>query len=335
MKKTTKLFALGALTLGVAAGCASEQNSALAAGFDTTDGVYAYSALSATNVLSTFASNQALINNEMGGRGAPSLERGGIGGFVDRMLQRNEVTLSEEELAEVTQYVGVFESLLSEEQAPIQSSTITSEDPNYAFQMTITTKTIDLEDVVYTMYFNEVVTDTQEDLPIEQREDMIATDLEGILIVGDYLYQVEGKKVINDNHSLVTFTSKVDDDNYVRISEHVVDNKKQFHYTVVANGEVVSQSKIRFASQNNRETIFLDTTVDGENKSYRFTKFVKDEETWIHMMIGSGITSKNVFIRVTIDEETQEEIYAFYAGNNAFGSAKRMLKEKFAHRRGE
>ena len=38
MKKTSKLLALGALTLGVAAGCASERNSVLAAGFDSTDG---------------------------------------------------------------------------------------------------------------------------------------------------------------------------------------------------------------------------------------------------------------------------------------------------------
>lgn len=339
MKKSLKILTITALALGFGAGCSKETGSLLASQMDSSDQVVAFSALATTNVLSTFATSQTPLNQGMNGPGGPlvdnpSIQRGGLDGLIDRMLNRNQVTLSEEQINEIGQYVNVFETLLTGEQNPIESEVVTSDDHDYAFKMTITTKTIDLATIEYTMYFNEVITDTGEEVDLQERQDRVSTDLEGILLVGDDTYVVAGKKVITDRHSLVTFTSKIDEDNYVRISELIVNNRRQFNYTVVVDGEIVSQSKIRFAKVNQKETIFLETTTNGEKESYRFTRFVKDEETWIHLMVGNGINMKNVFIRITIDPDTGEEIYAYYAGNQRLGKAMRMIKQKFAQNQG-
>lgn len=330
MKKSVKIFAVGALALGFASGCASNESTSLfASSLNSTKDVYAYSALSTTNLLATVASTQAPLSMNVSSSEQQTTLRNGFGGFIDRMLGRREVTLSDEEMAEVNSYVGVFESLLSDAD-PITTVIVDSEDENYTYKMTITTKTIDNTSLEYAMYYNEVVTETGEDVDLEDMDDAVTTNLEGIMIINDLIYDVIGSKVVSEERSLVTFTSKIDDQNFVRVNQVVVNNRSQFTYTVVSEGQVISQSKVRFASLDNKETIYLETLNEGVRNTYRFTKIVNADETYIHMMIGSGINTKNVIIRISIDETTGEEVYSYYAGSSRLGALRRAVKNKFA-----
>lgn len=323
MKKSLKILTVGALAIGFAAGCSAEKTGFISSLAASNEDVYAFSALSATNILASFPSDISPLNNSMNqanrSDSTPSLKRKGWEGWMDRMLHRDEIVLSDDEIQDISQYIGAFETLLSDENQPIKNELLPSDNELYATKMVITTKTIDLADVVYTLYYNETIENQGTNF-----------DLEGILQINDFTYDVVGEKIENTNRSSLTFSAKIDDDNYVRVNETILKNRRQFNYTVVANGEIVSQSKIHFVHNQNKEMVYLETTVNDEVKSYRFSKFSKDEETWIHMMVGSGITTKNVFIRMQIDEETGEYAYSYYAGNNHLGNAKRYLKQKFA-----
>lgn len=80
----------------------------------------------------------------------------------------------------------------------------------------------------------------------DEDDDAILYVLNGILIVGDLTYNVEGKKVLEDEEEVFTLYSYIDHDNFVKVryQTDLEDGKQKFFYEVKIDGVITNKSKV-------------------------------------------------------------------------------------------
>lgn len=145
---------------------------------DTADEFYAYSAASVGSLL-------AAAQNS-GGQAQSANVRA-----LSLQTRAGGLTDEEQEIADtVNNYLGLVESLLSDEAIEYTAEELGQEEHGYPYRMTVTVQDMLGGTVQYTMYYNKILTDSETDGDETEEE----YDIEGILLVDGEEYPVRGEK---------------------------------------------------------------------------------------------------------------------------------------------
>jgi len=259
MKKL--LFGISVLLLTITLAACTGTSFAAAFDFETDQEVFGFAAISTSSILENSAVQPLSQTN----------------GVTQLDTQMNSMTLEE-----IQPYLEMFEELLTQNQGLTVVETV-SEDPLYTTKVEFTVSNLLGEPVVYTMYYNQTLENDEAVIeePIVDETEVDETDdlddeneleyiIEGILFIDGAEYQVYGKKEMEDGEEKLTFKSMIDENNYVESKYKTEDGETKFYITVVQNGILVSESKIKIESEDNETKIVLEYNAGLNESKYSF-----------------------------------------------------------------
>ncbi|MBU0997224.1 MAG: hypothetical protein KKE16_04180 [Firmicutes bacterium] len=142
--------------------------------------------------------------------------------------------------------------------------------------------------------------------------------LEGILVHGDLVYDIEGKLLDFEGVEVLRLYSYIDHDNYVRVQycNDEETGEERFFYKVVEEGVIVSESKLRISTEEDGLNLRLDMSEGNLSYSLRFKVEEEEDVTIIRIMYtvyedDEVIDSGHIKIYKTIDLETGEPVYDY------------------------
>ncbi len=306
------------ISLMVMTGCASPTGGVTPFNFETKDQVYAFGAISTTNLLQQ--ENEGLAPLAATTGATPSALSG-----------EEETLLVEEEVDDINKYLNMMEKFLGTNNG-FGTETVVSDLPEYSTKIVFTAKDILGNDVVYVLYLNEtvVLTDTEteadenDELDGENHDDLedVETEstLNGLLVVGGVNYTIEGSKEVEEDEVKITVISQVDALNYVKVVYKTEENETKFSYQVVANGAVTSKAEVKLEVEDDEtktELKFLEGNARGE---YTFKMETEDGKQIIKVeyYINDGTTEESgeAKIDIIVDPITGETSYAYHISTN-------------------
>lgn len=299
-----KIFNAVILVVALAAlvGCSTTNNTGDL--FNNTDDVYAFEAVSSMSLLKTMDANSSQPLNVK-----PNSY------IFTNLGYSDEVT--EEEINEINKYLGIMEQMLADDE-PIAVVEEVSDRTEFTNKLVISTKDINLNVHTYTLYYNEVVLnekiddeETDEKEAVEKENDAEQeSSLEGIMVIGDKEYTVNGKKEIEEDEMKVEFTSKIDDDNWVKVVQKTEEDETKFEYSISEAG-VVSVTEMKFEKEDNETKLKLQFTQGDNENEYEFKIEEEDGEKVIKIKISDGTTNLEVKVFLVEDAETGEVTYEY------------------------
>jgi len=175
------------------------------------------------------------------------------------------VNLSQKTVQSIEPYLEMIETIASQNQ-DILVTTLVSDRAEYASKASI--KSFDLlgNQVIYTMYYNTLSYETDED---EQ-----TFEIEGVFIIKLVEYDFVGKKEVDEDGEKLSFRSSTDANNYVESVYKIENDESKYTIKVVENGILVSENKIKIEIEGTEKKIKFEYS-DGENSGeyefeYRF-----------------------------------------------------------------
>jgi hypothetical protein len=252
----------------------------------------------------------------------------------NRPLDNEVLPRANQELENIDYYVEMMELFLSDNNLEVIIEESDLED--YSFKTVYKTINLNGDQLEYVFYYNEFEFDDEaeplnNDFPeneneqrrefnFEDEDDHLAvTGLQGVLIFGETTYNIEGKKIQNEQFEIYRLRSFVDEDNYVMVNYQVDtedNNREKFFFKLVAEGEVVSQSKVHIFTRANMTHVRLEYVE--ETKSGRFLFNIKEIDDVSYIMInyeikenGEIIEKGNIRLSAQLDETTGEMVYSF------------------------
>ena len=230
-----------------------------------------------------------------------------------------------EDVIQIKKYLQMFEGILLNNGTNEVVTTPTVDDGEYAtyqFKMVISLPTVGGENVVYTMYYNEKASaenapEENEKLPLAQEEangnapikdegdddeedelETVATKLNGVMIVGNEIFDVTGEKEIEteegETEAEITFTTKSRENpnNYIVVKQEIEADEIEYAYSIYENGKLVSKTQVERESE------------DGEEEfSIQFVNIVDNTKTKTKYNIEKKVGEDNAFeIKYTVDK---------------------------------
>jgi len=143
--------------------------------------------------------------------------------------------------------------------------------------------------------------------------------LSGLIISDGIEYNVEGKKVIEDNgDEIMRLRSFVDRDNYVKVSYMLdaEDNTEKFFFEVVTDGVLISSSKVKVSEEDGELKLFMEMATATESSRYVFKVYEEDGTTIYQIRYdikieGELVESGIIHIYANIDPETGDTVYTY------------------------
>lgn len=139
------------------------------------------------------------------------------------------------------------------------------------------------------MYYNEIATETKTEIDDDgETETEVSTTLEGVMVAGENVYDVTGKKEVetegDETETEITFTTKsrANPDNYVVISHSIETEKNEtevsYKYKIYENGKKVKETEIEIEEEYGKTAIKveLEKGDDDNEVSCKITKGTKD-----------------------------------------------------------
>ena len=315
MKKL--LFGISVLLLTITLAACTGTSYAAAFDFETDQEVFGFAAISTSSILEN-SSVQPLSQES---------------GMTQLDTKMNSMTLEE-----IQPYLEMFEELLTQNQGLTVVETV-SEDPLYTTKVEFTVSNLLGAPVVYTMYYNQtlenddavieepVVDEPVVDEPVVNETEVDETDdlddedeleyiIEGILFIDGAEYQVYGKKEMEDGEEKLTFKSMIDENNYVESKYKTEDGETKFYITVVQNGILVSESKIKIESEDNETKIVLEYNAGLNESKYSFKLENEDGVNLLmikYEVLNDGtLETGKIKVEVIVDELTGVTSYQLF-----------------------
>ncbi len=240
-----------------------------------------------------------------------------------------------QEVEDIDYYVEMMEVFLGDDNLEVVQEE--SDREEYSFKTTYSSINLLGETVSYVLYYNEFefeeVPETEMNTNSENTEgnarrefhfndedDHLAVQgIEGILIYGETTYNIEGKKIINDQVEIFRLRSFVDSDNYVVVNymtDVEDDGKEKFFFKLVEDGTIVRESKVMIFTRDNHVHARLEMTEDGNYGRYLFNIRTEDNTQYININYEvrylDEVTEKgNIKLVAETDVETGDVIYTF------------------------
>ena len=288
------------LSLFVIVGCSNQSSSVRV--LQNSKEVYGFEVVSSINLLNTIGGNeQTPLNYDFENNPKSEL------GYDDE--------LTEIEINEINKYLGIIEQMLGEE-TPLSIVEENSSRVEFEKRMVITTKDINLEEYTYDLYYNEyslndnLEEDDLDEDDLEEDEDEIESRLEGILVIGDKEYEVFGKKEIEEDEMEIEFTSKIDDNNWVKVKQEIEEDETKFEYEISDNG-VITNTMIKLESVADETKIELEFENNEMKSKYEFKMEDEDGKKVIKIEVETDTTKIEAKVYVVVDPVTNESSYEY------------------------
>ena len=198
--------------------------------------------------------------------------------------------ISENEQQEILSNLSLLKNSIG---GKIQKSSVTeSDNQNYQYQYSLTTKNVLGEQKVYTLYYNETVTEVERD----EKE----TRLDGLVIADGITYTMIGEKEVEDGEREYTFKISLDAKNYVLVEQEFDFGEKEYSYTAVKNGVTIYQAEVEYEkNRNGTVSVGFSTTIDGVEAEYEYNYITKNGTNYIRVEIEkNGRKDQRAIIKV-------------------------------------
>lgn len=263
--------------------------------FQTDEDILGFSALSSVTALNHLNDKNANLVEEVS---FASYET-----FSNEVDEENEEEIEDYDLSLVENYLSLIKSLKDKQGFKVE--VVESDNENYETLLIINLLDINNEQLDYQLYYNETIIDDEE------------SKIEGIMVILDMTYHLQGKKEIEvedgETEESLELKAYIDENNYVLLSYEIETEEnefeKEFKYSIYQNGKLIKSINIEFETEDDETEITLIFIEDSIKKEYEF-EFEDDEiEIKIKIQNNEGtIINKKIKLKVINDEVFIEEI---------------------------
>jgi len=179
---------------------------------------------------------------------------------------------------------------------------------------------------------------------VDENDDAVQYALSGMLVIGDQVYYLEGKKIVEGDEEIMMLRSFIDHDNFVKVRYQTEDGQKKFFYEVKVDGVILNETKVLVQTEDDVVKVHL-TFIEGEaNGRYQFMLETVENVTYIkvHYSVedAEGVEeSGNIHIVATYDEETGLTTYTYnimpeMRGNHSITGEQHEYQTEHSHHGG-
>jgi predicted heme/steroid binding protein len=197
-------------------------------------------------------------------------------------------------------YLALLDAFFSESSFIVQ--TVVSDKPEYETQLVIQTKDQLGNPITYTLYYNETPiselplgesnddsfdseagatednSDSDDDYHFDDEFDNeVESVLVGLLLIGEEVYELEGKKVVEDDETKYVLRSFVDPLNYLTIRFETEADEQKFSLEVVENGILVSSTKVKVETEADETKVEIEFRNGSNYANYVFKLETEDD----------------------------------------------------------
>lgn len=281
-------------------------------------------ARNSANLIAFSASSSALILDEMQDSSA-SIALASASGAVEG------ATLTDEEIEEVKAQLAILENYIGENAPVVTEGAVASGDVyygEYEYVMTVSTKDLHGNDNVYTMYFNQTKTGEEIEYDNDDENPSGSVDFEfeeefainGILVSGDNVYTLEGKKEnesetedgITETESSYELIVKKSDSEYIVFEQsfenEADESEQEYSYKVYVGDRCVKEFSLEFENELNESEIEMTTIEEGKYFTVSYESGIVNGKE----RIKAEVTKDNKIVEVIITVEgsgTEEDPY--------------------------
>ncbi|MCD8371817.1 MAG: hypothetical protein LUD27_00755 [Clostridia bacterium] len=242
------------------------------------DDFYAYGAASAGSILSRETSGQTETSSSVKATAAKTAAKTAADADEQQAIDL------------VNEYIYYIEELLGESSVTYSTASASS-DSGYQYSMEIQYKYLLGETVSYTMYFNETQTDSKTD----GDETETSYDIEGILVVNDISYPVEGgrssESETGETENKIWFKAYTGDNSFILIKQEYEEETDDGEYEVektteiytYENGICVESIIAETESEDSETELELEITRDNVKNTLECKFSAKNGETVIEV----------------------------------------------------
>ncbi len=236
----------------------------------------------------------------------------------------NQETVSEKEVIE--KYLAMMEELMGNN-GGINIASQTSDKPEYENMIVVTTKNLQDEETIYSLYYNEtIVNEVDDDDDDDDDDDEIkeVKKITGIALANGKEYTLEGKTEVEtekdksekDESEKESYFKIIEDrNNYVIIEEEfeqeLNESEHEYKYVVVSNGKKVSELEFELEQENGELSVEVKEITKDAKTSYKFKVIENGNNKYIKVEIKNGTKITKIKARIVYDTETNTYKYDY------------------------
>ena len=171
-----------------------------------------------------------------------------------------------------------------------------SSDQNYEYEMEL--YILDNDDKSKcNVFFNKLVKEIDDDEEVY--------DLEGIIIINDHEYAIEGETAIEEDEFSTNLKVHLSDYSYFIIEQEIEDDEQDFIQTYIVNGKMVQQNRVSIEVENKKTVIVVEE--EGQ-ENCEMTIKLKDDKIKVEVKNDDyegkiSITNSNNQLKYYFEEE--------------------------------
>lgn len=245
--------------------------------------------------------------------------------------------LTEEEIEEVKAQLAVLENYMGDNAINIEQSAPAEDDEYYGVyevKMVASTKNLEGETQVYTMYFNQTETGNKTEVDKDGHKDESRWEyeteqefaLEGIIISGENVYDMTGKKEIEtetedgktESETSYEMTVRGDNGEYIVFEQSYEqeegESEQKYEYKIYNNRELVKRFELEFETENNEQEIEMKSYENGEVFQCKYEKKTRNGKDYIEAEVMKDGRMIEVFITVEgsgTEEDPYRHVYTY------------------------
>ena len=201
-------------------------------------------------------------------------------------------TLTDEEKQRIITNFEMVEGLINTNL--VKSEESPSNIEGYEKMYTITITNVDGISDTYEYYYNEKITELEND----EQESLLT----GIVINNDVTYTIRGEKEIEDNEVEVSFLISLDDSTFVEIEQETEDEENGLEYTLYKDRREIYSTEIEYEIYNNKMKYSFEEEHNGVEREYEFIISTRDDETIVTAIIEELRDERRINFKVVTDE---------------------------------
>lgn len=254
----------------------------------------------------------------------------------------DEESDADAELELVNRYLTLYKELTEEGVLDVAMAEI-SDRPEYAFQLTITTTDIDKVTSTITLYFNEAVIESDDEIDDEiddtgeevlpgdgtgageqngsnyrhredPRDEGESTILVGLAVIGEEEFAVDGYRLVSEEGIRFGFRAQLEDGRILRVAQNSETNRQTFRYFLRNRNVLIAQKKVIVENDDVSAHLLLEEVNDGVRSRYSFRKLATDEGTYYKIRFMTPEGKGTIHVYVTVDE-LGAEVLEYYFSN--------------------
>ncbi len=211
-------------------------------------------------------------------------------------------------------YLSLVESLLSDGGFGMISQT--SDRPEYSEKMIVSCKDISGNEVSYIMYYNQLLTESEED------EDEVEEtySIEGVMLIDGAEYAIRGERENEtgdgETETQTEFRVTISESRYMLVeqsyeSENGGEAEQEFSYKIYDNGRLTERSSFEYELDEDGETeVKMTAYKDGKTDVFYFEKDTVDGREIIRLRVGAGRDAER-YVIVAITDENGNVYYEY------------------------